>query len=912
MKKLFYFAIAALALAACTREEMAPEKEDVKNVPTVKVSFKAVLDQEDITKAEIDLTNGQSSWVKDDEIAVHTKNGKLATLKADKDGTSVTFNGEIEAGDEIEDGAIAFYPASIAMEGYNTKVNLPASYSSVADAARGFLLRGVLTGDAIEFKHIGAIVKVTVNDVPSNVEKLIFSSPSKVVTGELSVNASTLECGMGDDIAGSSICIATAAADRPTGACVFLMPMPVGTLTGGFSIILKDGSDNTVATKSTSSDVAISRAKLVKMKAFTPEGAASDWTIPGGFNSWSTTATVMTTVLGHDGWLVARNIDITPESGQTPGFKFFDGTNWKGGSMSALHTQYAADGDGNITYSNTSKYDIYYNPTTNRFFLANAGETWYTGKVIYLMTDMNLTDQPYYLHIWPNSGEGMNSTWPGIVGDGTETKSGIKYFKFPIAICDGNFAVNSYNCIFSDGKNPEDNPTVRYQFENGALTTDSVNDVYYASFTSSKYNGYVSGSTDSMTQFIDPAQPHGKSNWNLLLDRSTYKPMSWNDSPELVVKNVTIGPSTTLMFRYTQGSYSSNIFYFHDGSVDANSNFSVSFNPNGSRSSGPVFTVPSLTGNTLCDVYLDVINNKAKIVPIAQADANATLYFRLLDKSPEHAYLYAWQGGSTPSWENGDFPGQEMTTEVIDGIKYYKIALPISKVWDSGTKLIVSDGSWQTSDFTSADWSGRKDAYYFDVFGTTITQLSGKPEPVNIQIDGSFDDWDNTSIASKEYTGTLTKFKAYSDGVKLFIYQKYSGSTLDLSGWNYSNLLVDADNSNDTGETNWLGQGRDCDLEYYYYKHDGDGVLSNFDRIYFKTYDNTTHSWVTSSFDDSKVGWEARIDNSNNIEIEMSIPIGQLNIATNSVVRLGFIVRKPESTSQLNMLTVIIPKTNTE
>ena len=820
MKKIFYLAIAALAFAACARE-LAPEAES--NLPKVKVSIKAILEQEDVTKAEINMSNGTASWESGDQIAVHTKNGKLATLEAESAGTSVTFSGTVDAGDDIEDGAIAYYPAAIAIEGAANidKISLPASYASPALSAKGFPMRGVLTGDAVEFKHIGGLMKVSVNDVPSEVTSLVFTAASVAVSGELDVDATAPKCVVGS--ASSSITISSAAADRAAGTAVFYIPLPTGVLAGGFSLALKNGSDD-VYVKTSTNALEITRAKLFKMKTFAPEGAASGWFLAGKFNGWSTTDTPMTEVIDHTGWVVARNITL-PNEDTEKGFKFFNSGTWKGGDCSALHTQFDANLDSNIDFTHGQSYDIYYNHTTNKFFLANAGEPWIY-KTIYLMSDMDLSDLTYYLHIWPHSGSGLNTTWPGIQGSKVSL-SGIPYYKFEVAICDGDFTSNSYDCIFSDGKTPGENPTVRYEFGSGALTADAVNDVYYASFTSSKYNGYVSGSTNDMTQFTDPAHPNGKSNWYLLLDRATYKPMSWNDSPELVVKNVTIGPSTTLMFRYTQGSHSSNIFYFHDGSVDANSNLSVSFNPNGSRSSGPVFTIPSLTGDTVCDVYLDVINSKAKIVPIAQADANATLYFRLLDKSPEHAYLYAWQGGSTPSWEIGSFPGQEMTSEVIDGIKYYKIALPISKVWDAGTKLIVSDGSWKTDDFTSADWSGRKDAYYFSVAASKITQTTESDIAFNLISNFEGVSWNSVDWQTSDRSDYITAWKATSDDDYLYLYFLIDKSRIVKETYIYTGYDTDEGVTGGNAGGNITGKYNARTLIYPFKEADGIVVCRN-------------------------------------------------------------------------------------
>ena len=265
MKKLIYLAVAVLTLAACARE-LALENES--NMSTNKVSIKATLEQEDITKAELNMASGAASWEMGDEIAVHTKLGKLAILEAESAGSSVTFSGSLTPGDEILDGAIAYYPASIAIEGDATKVNLPSSYSSAAVSVKGFPLRGVLTGDAVTFKHIGGLIKITVNNVPADVTSIVLTAKKKAISGVVEVNvANPSEPKSVAGSASSSITIASASADRPSGTATLYVPAPVGNLVGGLTVALNEGS-KTVSVKGTDKDVTIARATLFKLKAF--------------------------------------------------------------------------------------------------------------------------------------------------------------------------------------------------------------------------------------------------------------------------------------------------------------------------------------------------------------------------------------------------------------------------------------------------------------------------------------------------------------------------------------------------------------------------------------------------------------------------------------------------------------------
>ena len=266
MKKLIYFAAAVLAFAACAKELAINNEPDSS---AVKVSITATLDDEDVTKAELNLSSGAAQWELGDEIAVHTKLGKLAVLQAESAGASVTFSGNINAGDEILDGAVAYYPASIAIEGNAAKVNLPASYSSAAEAVKGFPLRGVISGDAVAFKHIGGLMKITVNSVPTDVTSIVLTAKKKAISGAVDVDITTAtapKCLVG--ASSSSISVASVSADRPSGTATLYIPVPTGELTGGISVALKEGT-KTVSIKATDKNVNISRAKLFAMKPFT-------------------------------------------------------------------------------------------------------------------------------------------------------------------------------------------------------------------------------------------------------------------------------------------------------------------------------------------------------------------------------------------------------------------------------------------------------------------------------------------------------------------------------------------------------------------------------------------------------------------------------------------------------------------
>ena len=870
MKKYLYLAIAAFAFVACSVEEFTPENDSPEAVPMKEVSIKAVFDEGNATtKADFDNA-GACAWEAGDAIAVHTKNGALATLTTSSAGTSVTFTGSIPVGDEILEDAVAYYPATIAVTGYPAKVNLPTSYASAAAAKKGFLLRGVLSSGEITFKHIGGLVKMTVNDIPTNVNKLVFST-GVAITGQLDVNTggSNAVCEIGSGA--TSVTIATSAGERSSSS-VFFLPVPAGTLTGGFSIILKE-DDTAVSTKTTTKDIAIGRAKVVNMKAYTPEGTDSDWYVTGGFNSWSTTANRMTNVLGHDGWVVARGITVDSE-----GFKLFKSGSWKGTNGANLHTQYYGNDDGssdNIKPSADKAYDIYFNPSDNKYFIANAGETWIY-KTVHLMCDMELSDATYYLHVWPHAGSGLNTTWPGIEGS-AETISGIPYHKFDIAICDGDFTSNTYDCIFH---NSDD--SIRYDFRDGVLTPDTTHSDYYLSFTGKEYNKGVDGTTygdsktNPMTQFDDPAKPEGDSYWGVFVGGSLAR-MHWDNSKELVYKGYSLGPDTEIKLNF---NYKWIFFGPSTATVSTDTAFDVS------RSNTDTFKVPSLDDTYLCDIYLNIFDKTARIVPQSKENASVTLYFGL--PNPGSWVRYYTFNGRSMEWSVGideEGSGKMTEYETLNGVKYYKAVLPGKEFWNTSVSLIIrSDGIEysQTNDFVTADWSGYKSEYWFSISGRTISQLRGRPVFPST-IDGKFADW--LDLAGEEYTSGTTKhktlMKAYSDGDNLWVYLKLTPGTgsYTADGWRYFRLYFDRDNRSDTGfnTSHWFYPGADeiatgVNNILVYYGKDGFG-----------------NAEVRNLADDgtlSGAGIKSVNNGASGIEVELKMPLSSIGSITGNIINI--------------------------
>lgn len=176
MKKIAFFAFAALALFSCAKEVEAPV--DAPAVKTHTVTIKAGFDAE--TKTAYD-GQGKFSWVEGDKIGVLITDGttvKQVPLTAQASGASVEFKGEVENGFELE--GTASYPFTEEMQGYarndlawdaekggwrlwgSIKPSLETPLASTP--LLGFQLSD--DNDYYTFKTATGIVKFTVENVP--------------------------------------------------------------------------------------------------------------------------------------------------------------------------------------------------------------------------------------------------------------------------------------------------------------------------------------------------------------------------------------------------------------------------------------------------------------------------------------------------------------------------------------------------------------------------------------------------------------------------------------------------------------------------------------------------------------------------------------------------------------------------
>lgn len=713
-KSMYILAACAMALVACSKEIEDPTVDSPKgsDVEMVPVAFSATLEDstDDATKATISLTDGKATWEKNDAIAIHTKKGAIATLNYQSE--SGKFEGTIAADDEIENNAIAYYPASIAIEGDAAHVNMPDSYASAEVAAKSFPLRGLVNTatNEIGLKHMGGLLKITATYFRDEIDQVVINLPLNI-TGNLAVAgtdaAPTITPGSGS----SAITIDVSELSRTsgTGEASFVIPVLAGTY-NGFGITFKNSTLGIFGEKSTSNSRTFARNHIYKMKSFVVPGYYLSQAFKYAdvnYNAASTYA--MFKESAGSEWYIAKDI-ATDTYANSRFYMLVNGTDASdGAAAAATPVCYGATTDpkpnitvGDITAANArttrngttpfnlsakdtaygSNIDACLNPSRTQVqFVTSGSAPEY--RTICFTTDLDLPDQTYRLHVW---GAAAVTNWDNLPTASIVTIGGIKYYSFTFLkseLIDGN-----YKFIFRH------NDDYRFDFRNNNLVVDSSSDTYYIFFTSVAHTGYTSDNNQSHNQnfsyqYTNPAYPEGTSKYLVRVGDTNYANFEW-ESGQLVAHSIAIpaGSYVKISFNGLDDDfygYASASTVFTDGTW-----YSVT------NSSPNAFGV---SADGIYDVYFDFVNKRAKVVKVAGADPLKLMF--TLPSSQEHVYAYLWDASS--NYPAGVWPGTEITakTETKDAKTYYYYELPYTLL-DKNYKILINNGDggdWQTANY---------------------------------------------------------------------------------------------------------------------------------------------------------------------------------------------------------------------
>lgn len=254
----------ALAIAGCAREiaeETAPSGDTVLTAGVA----------DEVASRTTFSDTGSFSWTDGDDISVYATDGAFHTFSLSSksaDGKTGTFVGNLG---EATVSSVALYPASDghALSGTAVTLNLPASYEWKGDGNSHAPMVATVTGEegeTIAFKHVGGLVKVTFENVPSAASKLVFTAPGKKIAGDFAIAdfaAEKAEIATEESEEGNTVSFSFS---TPSDEMSFYIPLPTGTYES-FSVSLEDAAGNVYGSKERKTALTVSRASFTIMKA---------------------------------------------------------------------------------------------------------------------------------------------------------------------------------------------------------------------------------------------------------------------------------------------------------------------------------------------------------------------------------------------------------------------------------------------------------------------------------------------------------------------------------------------------------------------------------------------------------------------------------------------------------------------
>ena len=247
-KKLILIAGMAIALAACTKNEMrddSAQTEPVSWPSVITVATEPVVDSD--TKSVI-ASDGAFSWFSGtgktaEKLGINTDAGfKVYTCTNSATGT---FEGNLEG---ATPSTVAVYPAGqYALSTKTLTVTMPPSYEYVATLAKTPMIAQISGSiDDLAFKHIAALLKVSVKNVPPTATQLVLET-DKNIAGDFVISDCTVADAAitNDGGSGESVAVNFPAAGTFTDKDFFI-PIPTGTY-DHFNLFLKDENGNILA-----------------------------------------------------------------------------------------------------------------------------------------------------------------------------------------------------------------------------------------------------------------------------------------------------------------------------------------------------------------------------------------------------------------------------------------------------------------------------------------------------------------------------------------------------------------------------------------------------------------------------------------------------------------------------------------
>ena len=195
-KTLFFVAVATLFALSCQKEVDPAQQEKSGNSLAFKASIEQLVDAD--TKATINGSN-QLVWAESDKIGVYFptwgETHQAFTLSSGAGTTQGTFTRDQSGEYSPTDASVAFFPWQGTGSDKNNVYD-GTMYFKLGNDIWGYdngdmitpLVASISSSAAISFKHVGAAVKLTVNNLVSGTYAVKMTAYNKQISGDFHVN----------------------------------------------------------------------------------------------------------------------------------------------------------------------------------------------------------------------------------------------------------------------------------------------------------------------------------------------------------------------------------------------------------------------------------------------------------------------------------------------------------------------------------------------------------------------------------------------------------------------------------------------------------------------------------------------------------------------------------------------------
>ena len=261
---LSLFIIGIAVLASCAQIEPAGELNGMRQV-YINAGFDGGADAAS-TKANV-ASDGVVYWDEDDQIAVYTSKSTTRTFDCiEVQGGTAVFSGCVFDDEALD--KLSVFPASAlkSFDGLQALIEYPSVYEYAQDAMLA-PMAAVLSGDKLSFKHLGGMVRITCEAVPSDAVALCLTAEGMNICGDFLVQYGDdmqIMASAGDE--GNTVRVNFLSSNN---AIDFNVPVPVGS----YSCItakLLDQNNDVLLEWDVLVDAEVERADMYVRKAYLP------------------------------------------------------------------------------------------------------------------------------------------------------------------------------------------------------------------------------------------------------------------------------------------------------------------------------------------------------------------------------------------------------------------------------------------------------------------------------------------------------------------------------------------------------------------------------------------------------------------------------------------------------------------